>query len=58
MNTRSTLNNAILNFAFTGVMQPHQPEAMSAYARFAEVVAAAREKTLARVSRRPSQSGL
>jgi hypothetical protein len=27
MNTNSTLNNAILNFAFTGVMQPHrQPE--------------------------------
>ncbi len=27
MNTNTTLNNAILNFAFTGVMQPHkQPE--------------------------------
>jgi hypothetical protein len=24
MNTNSTLNNAILNFAFTGVMQPHR----------------------------------
>jgi hypothetical protein len=24
MNTNSTLNNAILNFAFTGVMQPHK----------------------------------
>jgi len=25
MNTNSTLQNAILNFAFTGVMQPHKP---------------------------------
>ena len=24
MTTNSTLNNAILNFAFTGVMQPHR----------------------------------
>ncbi len=24
MNNNSTLNNAIVNFAFTGVMQPHK----------------------------------
>jgi hypothetical protein len=24
MNTNSTLNNAMFNFAFTGVMQPHR----------------------------------
>ena len=24
MNTNSTLNNAVFNFAFTGVMQPHR----------------------------------
>ena len=24
MNTNSTLNNAMFNFAFTGVLQPHK----------------------------------
>jgi hypothetical protein len=25
MKTQSSLNNAMFNFAFTGVMQPHRP---------------------------------
>jgi len=53
MNTRSTLNNAILNFAFTGVMQPHQPDGMGSYARLVELVSVARTRGLGR-TRRPA----
>lgn len=56
MNTRSTLNNAILNFAFTGVMQPHQPEEAWPYARLAELVSAARNRALGRARRGASQA--